>query len=140
MRMTASWSGLPLERPNTRLWRDDPRPLASSPLIVEARLSPSNLSSSLRTRSDDGACSGNRGVWPAHPRQQGDRAASAPGQVESHLGRTRLTSDAPYKGLLLGISASTKGEPGWPPLALFRALLLATWHDLSDVRLAEALD
>jgi transposase, IS5 family len=33
-----------------------------------------------------------------------------------------------------------KGEAGWPPLALFRALLLATWHDLSDVRLAEALD
>ena len=33
--------------------------------------------------------------------------------------------------LLSGISASAKGEPGWPPLALFRALLLATWHDLS---------
>src|SRR3954466_15314648 len=93
----------PRDRPNTRVWRDDPRPMASSPLIVEARLSPSNLSSSLRTRSDDGACSGNRGVWPAHPRQQGDRAASAPGQVESHLGRTRLTSDAPYKGLLTPI-------------------------------------
>ena len=42
--------------------------------------------------------------------------------------------------LLAGISAAAKGEPGWPPLALFRALLLATWHDLSDVRLAEALD
>ena len=41
---------------------------------------------------------------------------------------------------LLGISAAAKGEPGWPPLALFRALLLATWHDLSDVRLAESLD
>ena len=41
---------------------------------------------------------------------------------------------------LAGISASSKGEKGWPPLALFRALLLATWHDLSDVRLAEALD
>lgn len=41
---------------------------------------------------------------------------------------------------LAGISAATKGEAGWPPLALFRALLLATWHDLSDVRLAEALD
>ena len=43
-------------------------------------------------------------------------------------------------GLLADISAAPKGEPGWPPLALFRALLLATWHDLSDVRLAEALD
>ena len=42
-------------------------------------------------------------------------------------------------GLLAGISAAAKGELGWPPLALFRALLLATWHDLSDVRLAEAL-
>jgi transposase, IS5 family len=42
--------------------------------------------------------------------------------------------------LLAGISALPKGELGWPPLALFRALLLATWHDLSDVRLAEALD
>lgn len=41
---------------------------------------------------------------------------------------------------LLDISSSAKGEPGWPPLALFRALLLATWHDLSDIRLAEALD
>src|ERR671916_756566 len=41
---------------------------------------------------------------------------------------------------LAGISAAVKGEPGWPPLALFRALLLATWHDLSDVRLAKALD
>src|ERR671917_1391269 len=41
---------------------------------------------------------------------------------------------------LAGVSASVKGELGWPPLALFRALLLATWHDLSDVRLAEALD
>jgi IS5 family transposase len=41
---------------------------------------------------------------------------------------------------LAGISAAAKGELGWPPLALFRSLLLATWHDLSDVRLAEALD
>ena len=42
--------------------------------------------------------------------------------------------------LLADISAAAKGELGWPPLALFRALLLATSHDLSDVRLAEALD
>ena len=41
---------------------------------------------------------------------------------------------------LAGISAAAKGERGWPSLALFRAVLLATWHDLSDVRLAEALD
>jgi IS5 family transposase len=41
---------------------------------------------------------------------------------------------------LSGVYAARKGEKGWPPLALFKALLLATWHDLSDVRLAEALD
>ena len=35
---------------------------------------------------------------------------------------------------------ATKGEPAWPPLAMFRALLLAVWYDLSDVKLAEALD
>ena len=38
------------------------------------------------------------------------------------------------------ISAAAKGERGWPPLVLFQVLLLATWHDLSDIGLAEALD
>lgn len=47
---------------------------------------------------------------------------------------------AELDGLLMDISAPARGELGWPPLALFRALLLATWHDLSDVRLAGALD
>src|SRR3954452_12850974 len=58
-----------------------PRPLASSPLIVEARLSPSNLSSRLRTGSDAGACSGHMDGWSAQPSQQGDRAASAAGDA-----------------------------------------------------------
>jgi hypothetical protein len=40
---------------------------------------------------------------------------------------------------LVGIYAAAKGERGWPPLALFRAMLLAVWHDLSAVKLAEAL-
>ncbi|MBN9135942.1 MAG: transposase [Phyllobacterium sp.] len=35
---------------------------------------------------------------------------------------------------------ATKGEPGWPPLAALKALLLSVWYDLSDVKLAEALD
>jgi len=51
-----------------------------------------------------------------------------------------LVDWAEIEGLLAGISAAARGEQGWPPLALFRALLIATWHDLSDVRLAEALD
>ncbi len=41
---------------------------------------------------------------------------------------------------LVDIYAAAKGESAWPPLALFRALLLAVWYDLSDVRLAEALE
>jgi transposase, IS5 family len=42
--------------------------------------------------------------------------------------------------LLAGIYAAAKGELGWPPLALFKGLLLATWHDLSDVKLADAIE
>lgn len=38
------------------------------------------------------------------------------------------------------VHAAPKGEASWPPLAMFRALLLAVWYDLSDVKLAEALD
>jgi transposase, IS5 family len=41
---------------------------------------------------------------------------------------------------LSNITGSVKGEPAWPPLCLFKALLLAVWYDLSDVKLAEALD
>jgi IS5 family transposase len=41
---------------------------------------------------------------------------------------------------LSNIYAAAKGEPAWPPLALFRALLLAVWYDLSDVKLSEALE
>lgn len=42
--------------------------------------------------------------------------------------------------LMAGISASPLGEQGWPPLCLFKAMLLGRWYDLSDVKLAEALD
>ncbi len=41
--------------------------------------------------------------------------------------------------VLAALYPSAKGEKAWPPLAMFKALLLATWHDLSDVALAEAL-
>ena len=47
---------------------------------------------------------------------------------------------APVEKLLDGIHAAAKGELAWPPLALFKALLLGLWHDLSDVALAEALE
>ena len=46
----------------------------------------------------------------------------------------------PIAALLKDIHASARGELGWPPLALFKALLLGFLYDLSDVVLAEALD
>jgi hypothetical protein len=51
--------------------------MASFPLIVEARLSPSNLSSSLRTGPDGGACHGHMDGGSALPSQQVGRAASS---------------------------------------------------------------
>jgi len=38
------------------------------------------------------------------------------------------------------IYSAPRGEASWPPLAMFKAMLLAIWYDLSDVKLAEALD
>jgi IS5 family transposase len=35
---------------------------------------------------------------------------------------------------------SVKSEPAWPPLAMFKVLLLAVWHDLSDVKLWLAME
>lgn len=35
---------------------------------------------------------------------------------------------------------SIKSEPACPPLAMFKALLPAVWHALSDVKLADALE
>ncbi len=46
----------------------------------------------------------------------------------------------PIAVLLDPLYRATKGEPAWPPLAMFKALLLSVWDDLSDVKLAEALD
>jgi IS5 family transposase len=45
----------------------------------------------------------------------------------------------PAERALASLYPSTMGEKAWPPLAMFKALLLATWYDLSDVMLAEAL-
>jgi IS5 family transposase len=52
----------------------------------------------------------------------------------------KLIDWAPIDGALGMISSAAKGEPAWPPLSLFRAMLLSVWYDLSDVKLAEALD
>ena len=42
---------------------------------------------------------------------------------------------APIEVALDAIPVARRGEAAWPPLALFKALLIAVWHDLSDVRL-----
>ena len=42
--------------------------------------------------------------------------------------------------LLDPLHPTTKGEPAWPPVVMFRALLLSIWYDLSDVKLAEPFD
>lgn len=47
---------------------------------------------------------------------------------------------SPIDAALGALPVARRGEAGWPPLALFRALLIAVWHDLSDVKLADALD
>jgi transposase, IS5 family len=48
--------------------------------------------------------------------------------------------DWPRADLVLApLYPAVKGEKAWPPLAMFKALLLATWYDLSDVALAESL-
>lgn len=46
----------------------------------------------------------------------------------------------PVCTLLAPLYPSARGEPAWPPLSMFKALLLAVWYDLSDVKLAEALE
>ncbi len=53
---------------------------------------------------------------------------------------TELIDWRPIAALLAPLYPASKGEPAWPPLAMFKALLLAVWYDLSDVKLAEALD
>ncbi|MBU6449572.1 MAG: IS5 family transposase [Rhodospirillales bacterium] len=47
---------------------------------------------------------------------------------------------APIEAILDDIYSASKGEAAWPPLAMFKAMLLAVWYDLSDVKLSEALD
>lgn len=66
--------------------------------------------------------------------------ASETRSTSSLDGLSGLLDWAEIAGLLAGIHANAKGEAAWPPLAMFKALLLSIWYDLSDVKLAEALD
>jgi transposase, IS5 family len=44
-----------------------------------------------------------------------------------------------FETLLASIHASTRGAPGYPPLVMFRILLLQQWHTLSDPGAEEAV-
>ena len=66
---------------------------------------------------------------------------SSSGSGASPLDRLASLIDWSAIDALLGdIHTAAKGETAWPPLALFKAMLIAVWYDLSDVKLAEALD
>ena len=41
--------------------------------------------------------------------------------------------------ILQGIHASPRGEKAWPPLLMFKALLLQSWYSLSDPALEKQL-
>ena len=85
--------------------------------------------------------------WVGHHGVNNGASADRAGAAE-HRHRTGASSDemsilidwAEIDRNFGGIYAAAKGELGWPPLALFKALLLATWHDLSDVKLADAIE
>ncbi len=71
--------------------------------------------------------------------QEDFRFANSSGQ-SSLDGLLAVINWSEAERLMAPISAAAKGEQGWPPLCLLKALLLARWYDLNDVKLAEALD
>src|SRR3954453_5521703 len=73
--------------------------MASSPLIVEARLSPSNLSASLLTGSDDGTCSGamDGGVGAIKPTGRSCRQRTLRCSQGSRGGKLNLVRQGPER-------------------------------------------
>lgn len=52
---------------------------------------------------------------------------------------SELIDWSPIEGLLSGIHNRSKGEKAWPPLLMFKALLLQSWYSLSDPGLEKQL-
>jgi hypothetical protein len=68
-----------------------------------------------------------------------DRSGGA-GAASSTLDQLATLIDwAPVEARLKDVYAAAKGEPAWPPLSLFKALLIAVWHDLKAESYAGAL-
>ena len=51
----------------------------------------------------------------------------------------RLVDWAAVERLLSGVHSSSRGEPAYPPLVMFKVLLLQRWHALSDPAMEAAL-
>jgi transposase, IS5 family len=71
----------------------------------------------------------------------GDAAASRRGNggLDALAEIDRLVDWSPLERLLDCIHASAKGEASYPPLVMFKALLLQKWYGLSDPALESAL-
>jgi transposase, IS5 family len=62
------------------------------------------------------------------------------GKSGGFLDRIEQAFDWPaFEALLVPIHASARGAPGYPPLVLFKILLLQQWHTLSDPGAEEAV-
>lgn len=71
----------------------------------------------------------------------GDLAVShrARGRGDRLSAIAELIDWGPFEAALSSIHSSRRGEPAYPPLVMFKALLLQRWYQLSDPGLEEAL-
>ena len=71
----------------------------------------------------------------------GDDAVSRrrPGRRDRLAEIAGLIDWSPFEGLLSAIHSSPRGEPSYPPLMMFKVLLLQRWYQLSDPAMEEAL-
>jgi transposase, IS5 family len=69
-----------------------------------------------------------------------DAMMSGFGRTGGFLDRIERAFDwSAFEALQAPIHASTRGAPGYPPLAMFKILLLQQWHTLSDPGAEEAV-
>jgi IS5 family transposase len=69
-----------------------------------------------------------------------DAMVSGYGKVGGFLDRIDKAFDWPaFEALLAPIHASTRGAPGYPPLVMFKILLVQQWHTLTDPGAEEAV-
>ena len=69
-----------------------------------------------------------------------DAMVSGCGKGSGFLDRIEQAFDwTAFEALLAPIHASTRGAPGYPPLVMFKILLLQQWHTLSDPGAEEAV-